>query len=78
MTVYIVITNDDCEVNGEVEGVFSTYEKARECFEAIKADWQHWVHGGNYIDTEEDDYYCVTNEDVGEFCEVKLEAHDIK
>ena len=70
--VYVVITSNDCEVRGEVEGVFTTHKKAVAKFDEIKDDWLTWAEGDDIEENEEKDFYCLTNNDVGEYMEVKI------
>ena len=70
--VYVVITSNDCEVRGEVEGVFTTHKKAVAKFDEIKDDWLTWAEGDDIEENEEKDFYCLTDNDVGEYMEVKI------
>ena len=70
--VYVVITSNDCEVRGEVEGVFTTHKKAVTKFNEIKDDWLTWAEGDDIEENEEKDFYCLTDNDVGEYMEVKI------
>ena len=69
MQVYVVVTNG--EVNGEVEGVYTSYEKAKEKFEEVKQNWLDYA--SKEIDIWEDDDICsITDFISDEYFEIKI------
>lgn len=77
MEVYIVITNG--EVNGEVEGAYSTYEKAKEKFEEVKQNWLDYAHDDCTVwEDDHNDVWSIIDHVSDEYLEVKIERAIIK
>lgn len=71
MEVYVVITNG--EVNGEVEGVYTSYEKAKEKFEEFKQNWLDYASDDIEIwEAEDDDICSITDFVSDEYFEIKI------
>lgn len=65
MKVYVVVTNGD--VNGEIEGVYQTHEKAKTKFDEMIDDWRGWFSSDESAEENvSKDYYSISSFD-GEY-----------
>ena len=77
MKVYVVITNGE-EIKGQVEGVYTLHDKAKEKFQELVWELREWAKGGNFEEDEDLGFYCQTNYDEDEYNEVKIVERELE